>query len=312
MVLVAGDLHNPVFQPPTGAELLDPTTTSWSALEGDYPADHTATPLPSGKVLFTGGIDRVWIWVYYRDTATVYEPTTNTWTTVTPMHCSRVDHTATLLSSGEVLVVGGFPCDGTAERYDPASDTWSPAGNTLARNGHAAVLLPSGEVLVAGGWVETPYGPTETVEVYDPDTNTWSTEASMSVARDHPTATLLPSGKVLVAGGSLLETAFEELYDPDTGTWSRAGSLNTRRTDHAAVLLPSGKVLVVGGSDGEGPLSNVELYDPILNTWSRAPSMMKPRDEPSATLLPSGRVLVVGVSDPSTLARSAELYAPDP
>ena len=40
----------------------------------------------------------------------------------------------------------------TAERYDPATGTWAPAGRTLAeRTGHAAVLLGDGTVLAVLG-----------------------------------------------------------------------------------------------------------------------------------------------------------------
>ena len=39
-----------------------------------------------------------------------------------------------------------------AEIYDPASDTWSPAGRlSEARSEHTATLLPDGRVVVAGG-----------------------------------------------------------------------------------------------------------------------------------------------------------------
>jgi len=38
-------------------------------------------------------------------------------------------------------------------------------------------------------------------ELYDPATNTWTTQPSLNIGRVRHTATLLQNGKVLVAGG---------------------------------------------------------------------------------------------------------------
>ena len=75
---------------------------------------------------------------------------------------ARTGHTATLLPSGKVLVAGGHSGPGndlsSAELYDPATNTWSPADRmTTARaNYHSATLLPSGKVLVVGGLSPAP------------------------------------------------------------------------------------------------------------------------------------------------------------
>src|SRR5262245_17069658 len=53
------------------------------------------------------------------------------WTVTGKLKHRRSDHTATLLPSGKVLVVGGLH-DGvlnTAELYDPVTETWSATGN---------------------------------------------------------------------------------------------------------------------------------------------------------------------------------------
>jgi len=72
---------------------------------------------------------------------------------------ARLQHTATLLPSGKVLVAGGGYgpdlVDGywvvdQAELFDPTTGSFSYAG-AVSRDGHTATLLLSGDVLFAGG-----------------------------------------------------------------------------------------------------------------------------------------------------------------
>ena len=68
----------------------------------------------------------------------------------------RWGHSATLLEDGRLLIVGGHETPSrkldSAEIYDPASQTWSSAGNMSAKRGegHKATLLSDGRVLVMG------------------------------------------------------------------------------------------------------------------------------------------------------------------
>src|SRR4051794_33219221 len=78
------------------------------------------------------------------------------WTANSPLSTTRVNHTATLLPNGKVLVVGGSGNSGVtsgAELYDPALGTWTiTASLQTKRYLHSATLLPNGKVLVAGGY----------------------------------------------------------------------------------------------------------------------------------------------------------------
>ena len=87
-----------------------------------------------------------------------------------------------------------------------------------------ATLLPSGKVLIAGGVGDAGY--LRSVELYDPESGTFSLTGSVGKGRAAGSATLLPSGKVLIAGGinhddQILGDA--ELYDPGSGTFSVTG-----------------------------------------------------------------------------------------
>jgi hypothetical protein len=65
------------------------------------------------------------------------------------LNVARYGHTATLLSDGKVLAVGGFGT--TAELYDPATGIWSFTGQTLVPHiGHTATLLVDGSSFDCG------------------------------------------------------------------------------------------------------------------------------------------------------------------
>ena len=289
-----------------GPALVDPGwTTVGSMTTARY--SHTATLLPSGKVLVAGG------WNNssggFLASAELYDPVAGTWSTTGSLSTARYGHTATLLPSGKVLVAAGTGASGlfaSAEVYDPSAGTWSSTGSlSTARVDHTATLLLSGKVLVAGGEGSS-YNSLASAELYDPSAGTWSSTGSLFVAREQHTATLLPSGEVLVAGGfnagSGKAVASAELYDPSAGTWSSTGSLSTPRDSHTATLLPAGEVLVAGGVGASG---SAELYGPAVGTWSSTGSLSAARYWHTATLLPSGEVLAAGGDGPLA---SAELY----
>ena len=108
---------------------------------------------------------------------------------------------------------------GPAERYDPATGTWTPAGELeVAGGGQTATLLRGGTVLLAGGIDPATEAGVATVQVFDPATGTWTTIAPMVQARLSGQAVELDDGRVLVIGGEAQNNggglASAEVYGP--------------------------------------------------------------------------------------------------
>lgn len=156
---------------------------------------------------------------------------------------------------------------------------------------HSATKLGDGKVLVVGS------GGTD---LYDPETQKWTSRAPMINPRDLHSATLLDDGRILVVGGAsfpegsgFTELTSCELYNPVTDTWAIAGSLNVARSEPKATILDNGKVLVTGGGNGN-TATMAELYDPATNAWSNAGSISQPRYRHTQTKLHNGEVLIAG------------------
>lgn len=243
--------------------IYDPATDTWQdapALAESFRDASTLSLLPDGDVLIAGGWEKP-------KTSLRYDPTTDTILTTANLIKGRGSHTATSLPDGRVLLAGGWAWGysvewdteiqeplALTEAYDPQTDTWSAlAPMTTRRERHGAALLPSGKVLVAGGRSMnegTEFFTTDSAEIFDPATNTWSPAASMHEARLGHTTTALPSGHVLVAGGSGSggRLASVEVYDPETDTWTTLEPMSEPRWHHTATFIPHQGVLIVGGT----------------------------------------------------------------
>jgi YD repeat-containing protein len=274
---------------------------------------------PWGRPVTAPGAKTCVVRVSWDDAAVAYPAVLDPrWTTAGSMTVARQDHTATLLSTGKVLVAGGRSTStgttglASAELYDPTTGTWAATGSmTGGRWSHTATQLntnsnttTSGKVLISGGLNGTTSQ--NTAQLYSPTAGTWVAAANLNAARHLQTATLLPSGNVLLAGGlsgtTVLNTA--AIYNPasGTGTWTAvATNMASARRSHTATLLASSnasfnnKVLIAGGnSGGTTSLTSVQLFDATALTWSTTTALATAREAQTATTLANGNVLIAG------------------
>lgn len=300
LILFLAECANPQVKPPNAGEsgsavAIQPMTTGR--------ASHSATLLPDGKVLISGGFngnDNL-------SSAELFDPDSRTFMLAGTMITPRASHSATMLPNGKVLIAGGLNGGwlSSAELYDPATGKFSPTGPmTGSRSDHVAVLLDNGKVLLAGG-VGAGYTFLAEAELYDPSTGVFMATGSMTVPREGHAAALLGNGKVLITGGhkdrhaAITIFSSAELYDPGTGTFRVTGTMTVRRHKHDATLLPGGAVLISGGADerdDQGAYTSAELYDPDKGTFTEAGNMNVARykHEGTSLLLNTGAVLLIG------------------
>ena len=272
---------------------------------------HTATLLPTGKVLISGGRTGFYTGLS-TGRADLYDPDSGTFGATGSMATARAAHTATLLPDGRVLIAGGVETwpDGivaSAELYDPATGTFTATGNIVTGHAfHTAILLNNGKVLIIGGLQYGIRPGADSVaaraELYDPDAGTFAAAGPYAGRIIFGgLVTLLADSKVLV-----IQFGNSEVYDPATDSFTLTGTM--LGLDYAIIgygrgvpvgeptttLLTTGKVLVAGAeNDSSGPLSAV-LYDPSTGKFTPTGKLASGRFGQSATLLPDGRVLMSG------------------
>ena len=240
---------------------------------------------------------------------------------VATLHSARAAHTATTLSSGHVLIVGGMTTGGaalpTVELFDPSTNAVTQVASLAQpRLDHTATLLPDGRVLVTGGY-NGEY--LRSVEVFDPAGKRFSAAGLLLEGRSGHTATLMPNGRILITGGvgrgwTFLRSA--EVFDPATGRSESVGALSVPRESHTATLLADGRVAIIGGHAGRRQNMEVhasmETFSPQTGRFEAVGTLGTPRHKHDAIRLADGRVLVIGGADRSDRVHFAttEIYDP--
>ena len=296
------------------AELYDTNTGTSAATAAPLAMRtyHTATLLPSGKVLFVGGDTG--------GTTEIYDLQIGSFAAGPNLPEPRNGHRATLLPSGKVLITGGCNVgdsncfqdgDGylaTALVYDESTGNLTPTGDMASpRAQHIAAsvsgLVPSGgDVLVAGGCFDMNCSTIlNTAEIYSEADGTFRATGSMQDPRREHRAATLHDGRVLIQGSYESETA--ELYDPATEQFQLAGAPAELRLDEMTLTtLTNGDVLRVGGEQATGIFPTVKRS---ASLYSAANNSYRLLDVPppfaayghSATPLPNGGVLIAGGRD---------------
>jgi len=155
--------------------------------------------------------------------------------------------------------------------------------------------------------------PTNSCEVYSPETDEWTEIATMELARQDA-ACVVVDGMIVVVGGSDGVQALDscEVFDPSTGgEWSRIADMCERRQGCAAAVGADGSLFatggmdyVVGGADADHQmrfLNTAEKFSKETHTWTLIEPMNLARREAAAVMVP------LALIDPQEAARRLAL-----
>ncbi len=284
--LITGGV-NATNDPQATCEIYDPVADTFTPVATMLTArmGHTATLLANGKVLVTGGLQAMTVTPTQlsaiRDATNateLYDPANNTWTAGPNLLTPRAGHVAMKRPDGKVLLAGGISWDnviiiGWLPAVRRSCDLYDPVANTVVAGPQMATArslidpidIGGGRFLVAGGIaaisLTSPGTPTATAEIYNANTNTWTTVGSMAAARGNHKGWSIGNGQYLLTGGAagtiLSPTALSstEIFSTATNTFTPGPAMTSPRAGAATFLTPQGQMQVFGGGSTGGVIA---------------------------------------------------------
>ena len=308
MVLIAGGWIGSLL---ASAELYNPATGTFTTTGSLNTArdEHTATLLNNGTVLITGGEGPSGTGGTELASAELYNPATGVFTVTGSMSTARVEHTATLLNNGMVLIAGGGVSTICGELYDPAAGTFTLIGSmSTERFLHTATLLNDGMVLIAGGENGSGVGVSlASAELFQTNALTPPGLVSIAVA---PAAPTVAPGQTqpFIATGTFSDNSTEQL---GSVTWSSSDTtvaqISNDASDPGASLAIGPGTVTISATDGSVSGSAILT---ISTSFTYTGNLNAARGYHTATLLNNGLALIAGGVGSSGVTASAELYNP--
>jgi len=288
--------------------------------DGYQPYYFSSAVLPDGRVLVEGGEinggNQNWTTL-----GAIYDPRADAWTPVSPPAGWKTigDGASVVLSNG--IYMQANCCTKQTALFDAQHLTWTETGDTKVVNNNEEgwVLLPDGRVLMTDD--QYACGTTQSSELYDPNSGTWSCGPPLPLLlwgedRELGAAVLLYNGNVLqLPGKILLQSPFQPstaLFATSPDSWTIGPpTFGLYQDDGPAVLMPNGHVLSVMQISNSSRTCQFMDYDPVSNTFSYAPDPPECpyADNPVSSrllMLPTGQVLF------TDFEKKVEVYTPPP
>jgi hypothetical protein len=190
--------------------------------------------------------------------------------------------------------------------------TWQTLPNLMPINPVHTALMHNGKIIVVSGSGNYPAQTTYLVGIWDPSTNTFGSQQTMTWDMFCNGMIVLPDGRPLVMGGNLQYDPFfgwtrTSAYDPATGKYSDMEDMVHGRWYPTSTVLGDGRVMIFSGlTETGGTNSQVEIYKVGAGFASPTTAPFTPPLYPRMHLLPNGKVFYSGSGtqsrtfDPST------------
>jgi N-acetylneuraminic acid mutarotase len=195
-----------------------------------------------------------------------------------------------------VILLLVLVCIGSADAQDSC---WTKKTDVPTNRIGSSAITVDGKIYVIGGGI-TSSGPAfNTLEVYDPATDTWdTTKTDMPTARAN-LATCVLNGKIYAMGGGRsfwwTPLVTVEVYDPVTDTWTSQPDMPRPRMGLTASVV-DGRIYVIGGANrDEISYAAVDVFDPAdpFNAWTTKADFPLPRFNLTAAAL-DGKIYAIG------------------
>jgi len=216
--------------------------------------------------------------------------------------------------NGVLYVAGGYNGGSTSnlQAFDPTLNHWTTLQAMPGPRYQGSAAVVNSHLYVVGGWTTSPPLPNNTLFVYDPPTDTWSSKATLAHLSACGVAGNI-DGLLYVTtacNGFNGYTNFLDVYNPATDTWSGLTGSAVPHSNPAGGVI-NGKLYVAGGYEGSGatPGAVVEVYDPATNAWTTKTPMPIPVQYPASAVI-SGKLYVFGGSNGTTSVTTVQVYDP--
>jgi N-acetylneuraminic acid mutarotase len=143
-----------------------------------------------------------WQWLFR------YDPGADTWMELATPSIDLFYYHRLVGGTISKKIYVGTPGSKTLDVYDPLTDTWTPRASSVAvRSGAASAVLGARLYMMGGARLNADGTATEvrTTNVYDPGTNTWTTQAALPTLRSAASAARIVVGgqaRIELVGGS--------------------------------------------------------------------------------------------------------------
>jgi N-acetylneuraminic acid mutarotase len=244
-------------------QIYDIATDTWTyGPQLPLPNNHGMAASVNGKIYLIGGqmlADDPPGTDSYVDTVYELDPAAGGWVTKAPMPTARSSGFA-VVHDGRIYVAGGrLPRGSDFAVYDPAADTWEVLPNLPTQRNHFTGAAINGRIHYVGGRQGNGLSPLMTTvhEVFDPQTQTWTTAAPMLRPRSGMNG-IMARGLFHVWGGEGPGGMFpdHDYYNPLTNTWTELpdmpmpvhGIVGSAFVD--GLIWATGGGVHIGGSSG--------------------------------------------------------------